>query len=147
MRLAAVLALGVVLALAACKSHKAVPVDTSESSEIPREVALERLSALLPTAELIYCTLPKHSLKQSDVKALIVRPDCIEIDHGKEKHLTLNYADIVAVNLEMVGKHFTARVFTLAQNEKDKEHFGFQWRMEDSAKRAVELLASLVKKK
>ena len=47
-----------VLALAApaCKSRKPVVVDTSEAADIPREVALQKLRELLPTADYTNCT-------------------------------------------------------------------------------------------
>lgn len=136
----------VAVAAPACKSRKAVPVDTSEAGDIPREVALQKLRELLPTAEYVVCTAPKTTLKGSEVKTFTVRNDGIEIDYGKGKALAFSYADMTDVNLELVGKYYTTRVFTSHQTEPNKEHFGFQWRQEDAAKRAVELLASLKKK-
>ena len=147
MRVPALLLLILVAATApACKSRKAVPVDTSEAGDIPREVALQKLRELLPTAEYVYCHAPKTSLKGTEIRTFSVRNDGIEIDYGKGKALQFSYAEITAVNLELVGKYYTARVFTSVQPEPTKEHFGFQWRQEDAAKRAVELLASLKKK-
>ena len=135
-----------VLAVAApaCKSRKQVVVDTSEAADIPRDVALQKLRELLPTAEYVYCTAPRETLKGSEVRMLSVQTSLLEIDYSKGKKLSLSYADISAVNLEQIGKYYTAKVFTAAN--PDKELFGFQWRQEDPAKRAVELLASLKKK-
>jgi hypothetical protein len=128
----------------ACKSRRPVPVDTSEAGDIPREVALQKLRELLPTAEYLYCTAPKETLKGSEVRGLSVLSAQLDIDHGRGKRLSLTYSDISIVNLEQVGKYYTARVYTALH--ADRELFGFQWRQEDPAKRAVELLASLKKK-
>ena len=145
MRVGTLMALVLLAALApACKSHRPVPVDTTEAGEIPREVAVQKLRELLPTAEYLYCTAPKETLKGSDVRTLSVQNSLLEVHHGRGKVLSLTYADISSVNLEQVGKYYTARVF-VASNP-DRELFGFQWRQEDPAKRAVELLASLKKK-
>ena len=145
MRIPAVLLLALLAVLApACKSRTPVPVDTSEAGEIPREVALQKLRELLPTAEYVYCTAPKETLKGSDVRSWSVQSSMFSLDFGRGKRLTMAYADITVVNLELIGKYYTARLFTAAN--PDKELFGFQWRQEDPAKRAVELLASLKKK-
>ena len=133
-----------VLAAPACKSRKPVAVDTSEAADIPREVALQKLRELLPTADYTYCTLPKDSLKPSEIRAWSVRSEAIEIDLGKAKPLTLVYRDITDVKLELVGKYYTARVYTTVQ--PDKDHFQFLWRHESPAKTVVELLLSLKKK-
>ena len=138
MRVPALIAL-VVLALTApaCKSRKPVTVDTSEAGDIPREVALQKLRELLPTAEYVYCTAPKDTLKAGEVKAYAVRNEAIEIDYGRGKSLILTYNLVTAVDLELVGKYYTARVFTSLQSDPNKEHFGFQWKQEDRAKQAV----------
>jgi hypothetical protein len=145
MRIPAILLLALLAVVApACKSHKPVPVDTSEAGEIPREVAVQKLRELLPTAEYVYCTAPKETVKGSDVRSWIVQSSMFELDHGRGKRLSMAYSDIAAVNLELIGKLYTARLFSTAN--PDKELFGFQWRQEDPAKRAVELLSSLKKK-
>jgi hypothetical protein len=147
MRVPALMVLALLAAAApACKSRKAVTVDTSEAGDIPREVALQKLRELLPTAEYVYCTLPKHTLKASEIRSWSIRNDAIDIDFGKGKLLQLQYAELTSVTLELSGKYYTARVFTTIQPDKEKDQFGFQWRQEDPAKRAVELLSSLKKK-
>jgi hypothetical protein len=47
------------------------------------------------------------------------------------------------VKLELVGKYYTARVFTTVQHDKEKDHFQFLWRLESPAKSVVELLTAL----
>jgi hypothetical protein len=147
MRVPALMVLALLAAAApACKSRKPVPVDPTEVGEIPREVALQKLRELLPTAEYTYCTLPKDSLKPSEIKAWNVRSELIQIDLGKPKPLELHYSDITQVKLELVGKYYTARVYTTVQTDPDKDHFQFLWRQENPAKSVVELLLSLKKK-
>ena len=144
MRVPALMALVLLAALApACKSRKPVPVDPTEVGDIPREFALQKLRELLPTSEYVYCTVPKDSLKPNEIKAWNVRSEVIQIDLGKPKPLELYYADITQVKLELVGKYYTARVFTTVQPDKEKDHFQFLWRQENPAKSVVELLTSL----
>lgn len=146
MRVSTLMCLVVVVAMTACKTHKPVPVDTTEAPDIPREVALQKLGELLPTAEWVHCTLPKHSLKPSEITNWAIRSDAIEMEVHKSKSLVLNYADITAVRLELIGKMYTTRVFTSLQADREKDHFEFQWRVEEKAKSAVELLTSLKKR-
>jgi hypothetical protein len=148
MRVTALLALAFLAAVApACKSHKKqVPVDPNEAGDIPREFALQKLRELLPTAEYTHCTVPKESLKPSDIRAWNVRNEMIQIDTGKAKSLELYYADITQVTLEFVGKHYAARVFTTVQPDPAKDHFQFLWKQEAPAKSVVELFLSLRKK-
>jgi hypothetical protein len=147
MRASALLALVVLAAIApACKSRKPVPVDSTEVGDIPREFALEKLRALLPTAEYTYCTLPKDSLKPSEIKAWNIRSEMIQIDLGKPKPLELYYADITQVKLELSGKYYTVKVHTTVQPDSGKDHFQFLWKQESPAKSVVELLLSLKKK-
>jgi hypothetical protein len=146
MRVPALMALVLAAALApSCKSHKALPPPT-EPLDIPREAALQKLRETLPTAEYTYCTLPKYNLKQTEIKGFTIRNEAFEIDHGRERKLVLSFADITAVRLEQIGKYYTVRIYTSVQTEKEKDHFGFQWRQEEPAKRAVELLLSLKSK-
>lgn len=147
MRIQALACLSLILALSACRTHKPVQVDTTEAEDLPREVVIQKLSQLLPTAEHVYCTLPKVSVRPTEIKTWNIRNESIEIDYGKGSTLLLQTADILQVKLELIGRtYYTARVWTTVQTEKDKDHFQFQWRSEESAKRAVELLASLRRK-
>jgi hypothetical protein len=145
MRFRLLILLAVLAAAApACKSRRPVAVDTSEAGDIPREVALQKLRELLPTAEYTTCTLPKDTIKPSEIRAWNVRSEAIEIDLGKPKPLTLVYREITDVKLELVsGKYYTARVYTSVQPDKEKDHFQFQWRQENPARNVVELLTSL----
>ena len=146
MRILTLFLLTTLIAMTSCKKGTPVAVDTTEAAEIPREVAIQKLGELLPTVEYTYCTLPKYSLKPSEIKGWRIRSDAVEIDLGKAKELVLSYADITQVRLELMGRYFTAKVFTSVQVDKEKAHFEFQWKQEEPAKRAVELFSSLKKK-
>lgn len=135
-----------VVALVSCKSHKPVPVQPGEAADIPREVAVQKLGELLPTAEYIYCMAPKESLKPAEVTLWKVVSDSVQIEFGKGRHLQLNYADITDVKLELVGKYYTVRVFSTVQADRNRDHFQFLWRTEDKARPVTELLLSLKKK-
>jgi len=147
MRVSALLALALIAAVApACKTRKPVAVEPGEVGDIPREFALQKLRELLPTADYVYCTNPKDSLKPHEIKAWNIRNEVIQIDLGKPKPLELYFADITQVRLELVGKYYTVRVHTTVQTEHDKDHFQFLWKQESPAKSVVELLMSLKKK-
>jgi hypothetical protein len=147
MRVPALLVLALLAVLApACKTRKPVALDPTEVGDIPRDFAIQKLRELLPTADYVYCTHPKDSLKPSEIRAWNVRSEGIQIELGKPKPLELFYADITQVKLELVGKYYTARVYTTVVNEPEKDHFQFLWRQESPAKSVVELLLSLKKK-
>ncbi|MFN3486762.1 MAG: hypothetical protein ACK44W_14945, partial [Planctomycetota bacterium] len=58
----------VLLAALGCRKRELVRVDTSEAADIPREVAVDKLRELLPTADQVVCTLPSERLRQSEIK-------------------------------------------------------------------------------
>lgn len=130
----------------ACKTRTPVAVDTTEVADIPREVALQKLRELLPTAEYVYCTKPKDSPKRSDIRAWHIRSDGVEIEQGKSLPLLLFYRHVTEVKLELVGRYYTARIFSSMQPDKEKPHFEFLWKEEAPAKSVVELFVSLTKK-
>lgn len=146
MRSLTLFSLCLVVALASCKSHKPVAVQSAEAAEIPREVAVQKLGELLPTAEYIYCSAPKESLKASEVTLWKVVSDSVQLDYSKGRSLQMNYADVIDVKLELVGKYYTVHVYSTVQADRGKDHFQFLWRAEDRARQVAELLMSLRKK-
>ncbi len=144
MRAHLLLAVILVTCPAACKSHKPVAVNSTEAADLPRESAVQKLGEILPTAEYTYCTLPKWSLKPSAISSWAVQSDAVNITHGKGNTLRFSYADIRDVVVEMSGSHYSVKVFTTTQPEK--EHYQFLWKSEEKAKTAAELLLSLRKK-
>jgi len=146
MRALTLLSASMIVALASCKTHKSVPVQPGEAADIPREVAVQKLGEYLPTAEFVYCYAPKESLKPWDITLWKVVSDSVQIEFGKGRTLQLNYADMLDVKLELVGKYYTVKVYTTVQPDRAKEQFQFLWKAEERAKQVTELLLSLKKK-
>ncbi len=146
MRSLPLFSMALVVALVSCKSHKPVAVQPGEAAEIPREVAIQKLGELLPTAEYVYCSAPKESLKPGDITLWKVVGDSVEIEFSKGRKLQLSYADILDVKLELAGKYYTVKVYTTIQVDRARDHFQFLWKVEDRAKQVTELLLSLKKK-
>lgn len=137
-------AIALVLAVIACRKKEIMPPPPSE--DIPREIALSNLKTLLPNATEVYCTLPKDTLKQSEIREWVVGNDGFTIVPHKAKPLSLNYADILQTRLEKSGTKFYVKLFTSVQREPNREHFYFVWMTEESAKAADQIFTSLKKK-
>jgi hypothetical protein len=146
MRALTLFSLSLVLALASCKSKKPVAVDSSATAELPRESAVQKLRELLPTTEYVYCYAPKWSLKPSEIQTWTVENDAIGIDHGKGNKLRLAFNDITDVKVDLSGKYYYVRVYSVVQTDAARSHFEFLFRIEDRAKQVAELLLSLKKK-
>ena len=135
-----------VVALVSCKSHKPVQVQAGEAADIPREVAIQKLGDLLPTADFVYCSAPKESLKPSEITLWKVVSESVQIEFSKARKLQLNFGDMLDARLELVGKYYTVKVYTTLQPDRSHEHFQFLWKAQDRAKQVTELLLSLKKK-
>jgi len=146
MRALTLFSVALVIALVSCKSKKPVVVDSTATAELPRESAIQKLRELLPTTEYVYCHAPKWSLKPSDISTWTVESDAIGIDHGKGNKLRLAFSDITDVKVDLSGKYFYVRVFSVVQTDPARSHFDFLFRIEDRAKQVAELLLSLKKK-
>lgn len=138
-----------VLAVAACRKREERVVSKEAAPDIPREVALQKLGELLPTAESVYCTNPKENYKASEVKQWGVLADGLRIVPLKEKDATfaIAYADISNVRLDKVGKYFQVRLFSPRQTDPTKDLLSFYWRTEEHPARVVELIEALRLKK
>lgn len=145
MRIRVWLVLALVAGLApACRKKEELPVP---KEDIPREIAVGNLRTLLPTCTEVYCTLPKDTLKQSEIKEWKVGNDGFEIVPTKAKPIALNYADIIQTRVEKSGtKYFYLKLYTTVQREPNREHFYFMWPVEESAKNAYLLFESVRKK-
>jgi hypothetical protein len=146
MRALALFSVALVITLMSCKSKHNYSLDRSEAADLPQATALQKLREMLPTADYVYCTAPKWTLKPSEISTWTVENDAISIDHGKGNVLRLVFADILDVRLDSSGKYYYVKVFTQVQTERDKPHFEFLFRIEDRAKQVGELLLSLKKK-
>jgi len=146
MRALALFSMALVVTLLSCKTKKPVTLDRNETEGLPQAAALQKLRELLPTAEFVYCTAPKVTLKQAEISTWSIENDALGLEHGKGNTLKLSFGDISDVKLDMSGKYFYVKVFTLVQTEREKPHFEFLFRIEDRAKQVGELLLSLKKK-
>jgi hypothetical protein len=148
MRSLVLFSVALVLSLVSCKSHKPVSLDPNDDADkIPEAAVLQKLREMLPTADYVYCTAPKSSLKQSEILNWTIESDAIVIDHGRGNTLRLAFGDITDVRLDASGKYFYVKVFTKVQTEGGKPHFEFLFRIEDRAKQVGELLSAQKKRK
>ena len=133
----------------ACKKKQQISVDTSEARDIPREVALQKLQELLPTATTVASTVPKETYKASDVKEWRVGNLGLEVlpVSAKDQTLSVAYAEITSLRLDQSGKYFLARIFSTRQPDRGREHLVLTWTSQETAKQAVELLESVRQKR
>jgi hypothetical protein len=133
------------LLAAGCK-RKAVPTDTSQASDIPKEVAVQHLKDLLPKAIQVLCTEPKDSLKPDEIRGYNVSLDGVEVVRGKERPLILLYRDIRLVQAATAGTKASAcRIFTVRGRDSDKPHFEFLFLTIQQAQQMTELITALRK--
>jgi hypothetical protein len=144
-----VVAVAAALTAPACRKKQQIAVDTSEAKDIPREIALQKLQELLPTAEYFASSVPKESYKAADVKEVRVTATGLEVIpfSAKDKTLVLSYGDMTEVRLDQSGKYFLARIFSVLQTDKGKEHLAFTWRIQETPKQVVELLEAVRQKR
>ncbi len=149
MRRLAILAAVLAAFAPACKKKQHIPVDTSEAKDIPREIALQKLQELLPTATYVSCTAPKEAYKAVDVKEWRVGNLGLEIIpfSSKDKTLTVAYAEMTEIRLDQSGKSYLARIFSTQQPEKGKEHLAFTWHVQETPRQIVELLEAVRQKR
>jgi hypothetical protein len=145
----AVLVVALAVLAPACRKKQQIAVDTSDAKDIPREIALQKLQELLPTATAVSCTVPKEYYKASEVKEWRVGTLGIEVVpvSAKDKTLSLAFADMTEVRLDQAGKTFTARIFSVHQPDRGKDHLGFVWSAQDPPRQVVELLESVRQKR
>lgn len=138
----------VLLAALGCRKRELVRVDTSEAADIPREVAVDKLRELLPTADQVVCTLPSERLRQSEIKEWTISGTSVQMRVARGEPFVLPYGEITELRLEKVGdgRYWVVKVFTGIQKSPGKEHYQFVWRNEESARRAVELFEALRQK-
>ncbi len=131
-----------VLALAfACRQP--MKADTSAARLIPREMAVEKLREVLPTAEVLGCTLPKGTFAAADIREWKVDDRGVEFRAAGRDPFRFAHADVTATRLDRLGAYCQVRVYTSAQPDPKKDHFHFNFRFEESARRALELLDAL----
>lgn len=137
--------LGLLALGAACRKREELKVGREEAGDIPREVALQKLRDLLPTAESAACTAPKEYYKAAEVREWSVGPEVLRIVPLREKDpvFAVAYAELRQIRLDRLGKTFQVRLFAPAQADPAKDFLTFTWKSEEAAKQVVELLEAL----
>ena len=135
--------LAILLTLVACKSRKPVAYDSSEAADLPREIAVQKLRELLPTADYVYSTMPKDSLKPAEIKEYAVSDADVTVVRVKGEPIRLAFADVTEVVLARTGSYHMGRVFSRFQTAKNTAHLEFQWKAVESAQRCVDLFTAL----
>lgn len=120
-----------------------IPVDTSQAKFIPREVALDELKGLLPTAERVGCSLPRGSFARTDVREWKIEDGGVEFKVEGREPFRFTFAEISSTRLDQLQLLYQVRVFAPAQPNVRKELFHFDWKEETPARRAIELLDAL----
>ena len=134
----------VLLSVMACRKKEIIPAPPPE--DIPREVAVNNLKLLLPSSLEVHCTIPKETLKSTDIQEWVVGNDGFDIRTKKGKSIALTYTDIQSTRLEKSGGKFHLKLFTSVQKEANREHFTFIWATEDNANTADQIFTALMKK-
>ncbi len=143
MRRLAALAL---FAVASCRQP--LVVDTSGAEMIPAEVAVAKLRELLPTADVLGCTLPRAIYRGGDVKEWKVDEKGVEFSVPVKEPFRFAFAEATSVRIDRLGgTDYQVRIFTAAQPNPKKEYLYFTWKDEAKARRAYELIESLRRKK
>lgn len=136
----------VLLALgSACRQP--VPVDTSQAQFIPVPVAVDNLRELLPTAEVVGCTVPKALFEQKEIKEWKVDATAVEFRVEGRAPFRVAYSEITSTQVDKILGGFQVRLFTAAQTDPKKHHFHFNFRDDVPARRAIELIDALRSKR
>ena len=132
------------LVAAACRQP--LPVDTSASRFIPRDVAIDRLKELLASADSIERTVPRAWFKGDEVTEWIVNDERLEARGGTKPAVGVAFKDVTATRLERVNLFYQLRIFTPAQTNPKKDFLHVNWTQEEPARRALELVDALWRK-
>ena len=136
--------LAILLAVSACRSKKPIAYDATEATDLPREIAVQKLRELLPTAEYVVSTMPKDSLKPAEIQQIAVTDQEVVIMRAKDEPIRLAFIDVTQVTLSTYGKSATlARVFSRHQTKSNTAHLEFRWKAPETAQQCVDLFTAL----
>src|SRR5262245_12515610 len=122
----------VVLLAAACRQP--VAVDTSSAKYIPRELAVQKLKELLPTADTLGSTVPKSVIwTRDEVKEWKVDDKGVEYGVPGKEPYKFTFAEITSTQMDRVTVYYQVRIFTPAQPNPKKDAFSFNFRSEENA--------------
>ena len=133
----------------ACRRTQQVEVDTSQAQDTPRELAIEKLREVIPTAYQFGLTDPKYRWKLTRIEKWVVDAKGFEAHPVDVQAYRLDYASILSTRLEEGTKYSDVRLVTRAGTEETPEASTyFTWRRDpDAARRALELFEALRGKK
>lgn len=138
----------VLTAFAAASCRQPMVVDTSGAEMIPAEVAVAKLGELLPTVNVVGCSVPRAIYNGTEIQEWKVDGKGVEFRAGGKDPLRFMYAEITSARLDRLGgSDFQLRIFTPAQENPKKDHFHFNWKDEATARRALELIEALRRKR
>ena len=133
-------AAAILLALAALAScRQPITVDTKAAEAIPTKIAIDGLRELLPKAAFLGCGEPTISFMQSDIKSWSIDEKGVEFHpKGKDPHRML-FSSMKGTELTKVILSYEVRIFVGTQ----KDFFRFNWRDEETSRRAMEYFEAL----
>jgi len=129
------------LSLGACRQP--IKVDPSGSQFIPREVALERLKEVLPTAESAVDMVGKVTAPAKDILKWTVDENGIGFEVAGKDPVRIEFSEITSTRLDLIGLVYQVRLFTPKQTQPKKDHIHFNWRSQPPARDAIELIEAL----
>ena len=128
-----------------CRETRRIDVDTSQEQDIPRELAIEKLSEVLPTAYHFGMTDPDLRWRTNRIEDWIVDGKGFEVHPVDVEGYRLPFSSIISTRLEERGKYSTITLVTQEATETEAEaHTYFRWRKNpDGARKALELFEAL----
>jgi len=133
----------VVLLLPALSSC-AIAIDTSAAASIPAEIAVAQLRGLLPTVAYFSCLTPQVTVDQIDIEGWTVDEKGLEIRTKEREPFKISWSEsrgAEAVKIPLL--RYEVRLFVADGDKPRKEHFHFNWKDEEPARKAAELLEAL----
>jgi hypothetical protein len=135
---------GLVLALAALAGcRQPVPVDTRAAQAIPAEIAVEGLRDLLPKAVFLGCGEPTISFQQDEIKSWTIDEKGVEFRPKGKDPYRMPYSAIKETALTKVILSYEVRVFVGTPPAVGRDFFRFNWRDEQTSRRALEFFEAL----
>ena len=128
-----------------CRNTVTVDVDTSQAQDIPRELAIEKLQAVLPTAYYFGLTDPSYRWRTTKVEKWVVDAKGFEVHFYDIQHYRLEFSAILSTHLEEDSKYSFVRLITTEEaGETPNTNTYFRWRRDPaSARQALELFEAL----
>jgi hypothetical protein len=132
------------LALAAVASCRTpVVVDTRAAQTIPAELAVEGLRDLLPKAVFLGRGEPAISFQQDEIKAWSIDDKGVEFRPKGRDPYRMRYSAVKGTELHKVLLSFEVRVYVGTPPNIQREFFRFNWRDEQTSRRALEYFEAL----